>query len=65
MEIYTTVLDAEKPVCCRYDFGKERTTSTGILYFYIDCRLLDFNKLVFNKVLIIKIYNNNPFIYAS
>ncbi|KAL8626238.1 hypothetical protein Q9189_008078 [Teloschistes chrysophthalmus] len=50
MEIYTTVLDAEKPACCRYDSGKERTTTTGITYFHVECRLLDFNGQVFGEV---------------
>ncbi|KAL8698333.1 MAG: hypothetical protein Q9201_006630 [Fulgogasparrea decipioides] len=50
MEIYTTVLDAEKPACCRYDSGKERTTTTGITYFHVDCRLLDFNGQLFGEV---------------
>jgi len=50
MEIYTTVLDAEKPACCRYDSGKERTTNTGIAYFHAECRLLDFNGHVFGEV---------------
>jgi len=50
MEIYTTVLDAEKPACCRYDSGKERTTSSGIPYFHVECRLLDFNGQVFGEV---------------
>lgn len=50
MEIYTTVLDAEKPACCRYNSGKERTTNTGIAYFHAECRLLDFNGHVFGEV---------------
>ena len=50
MEIYRTVLDAEKSACCWYDSGKERTTSTGITYFHVECRLLDFNGQVFGEV---------------
>ena len=50
MEIYTTVLDAEKPACCRYDSGKESMTSARIPYFHVDCRLLDFNGQVFGEV---------------
>ena len=50
MEIYTTVLDAEKPACCRYDSGKERTTNGGLTYFHVECRLLDFNGQVFGEV---------------
>ena len=50
MEIYTTVLGAEKPACCPYDSGKERTTSTGIPYFHVECHLLDFNGQVFGEV---------------
>lgn len=50
MEIYTTVLDAEKPACYLYDSGKEKTTSTGIIYFHVECYLLDFNGQVFGEV---------------
>ncbi|KAL8800740.1 MAG: hypothetical protein Q9182_004945 [Xanthomendoza sp. 2 TL-2023] len=50
MEVYTTVLDAEKPACCRYDSGKERTTTTGIVYFHVECRLLDSHGQVFGEV---------------
>jgi hypothetical protein len=49
-EIYTTILDAEKPACYRYDSGTEKTTSTGVTYFHVECRLLDFNGEVFGEV---------------
>lgn len=50
MKIYTIVLDAKKSTCCRYNSGKKRTTSSEIPYFYVECRLLDFNERVFDKV---------------
>ncbi|KAI9791932.1 MAG: hypothetical protein M1835_008168 [Candelina submexicana] len=50
MKIYTTILDAEKPACYRYDSGKEKTTTTGLTYFHVECRLLDFNGQVFGEV---------------
>ncbi|KAI9715641.1 MAG: hypothetical protein M1812_005793 [Candelaria pacifica] len=49
-KIYTTILDAEKPACYRYDSGKEKTTTTGLTYFHVECRLLDFNGQVFGEV---------------
>ena len=48
--IYTTILDAEKPACYRYNVGKERATTTGITYFHVECRYLDFNGQVFGEV---------------
>ena len=50
VNIYTTILDAEKPACYRYDSGKEKTTSSGVSYFYVECRCLDFNGNVFGEV---------------
>jgi hypothetical protein len=47
--IYTTILNAEKPACFRYDSGKERTTNR-VTYFYVEYRLLDFNWQVFSEV---------------
>lgn len=47
--IYTTILDAEKPACFRYDFGKERMTN-GVTYFHVECAYLDFNGQVFGEV---------------
>jgi hypothetical protein len=49
MKIYTTILDAEKPACFRYDFGSERTTN-GVPYFHVECAYLDFNGQVFGEV---------------
>jgi len=48
--IYTAILDAKKPACYRYDAGKERTTTTGVTYFHVECRYLDFNGQVFGEV---------------
>ena len=50
INMYTTVLDAEKPACYRYDSGKERTTSSGVPYFHVECRCLDYNGQVFGEV---------------
>jgi len=48
--VYTTILDAEKPACYRYDSGEERTTSGGVIYFHVDCRYLDYNGKAFGEV---------------
>lgn len=48
--IYTTILDAEKPARYWYDSGKERTTNGGTPYFHVECRCLDFNGQVFGEV---------------
>ena len=50
VNIYTTILDAEKPACYRYDSGKQRKTNSGIPYFHVECRYLDFNGQVFGEV---------------
>lgn len=48
--VYTTILDAEKPACYRYDSGEERTSSAGVTYFHVECRYLDFNGKAFGEV---------------
>lgn len=50
VNLYTTILDAEKPACYRYDSGKQKTTNSGVPYFYVECRCLDFNGQVFGEV---------------
>lgn len=48
--VYTTCLDTEKSLCFRFDMGEERETATGITYFYMGCRYLDFDGAVFGEV---------------
>ena len=48
--INATIFDAEKPACYRYSSGKERTTSSGVSYFHIECYCLSFNGQVFGDV---------------
>jgi len=43
--IHTTILDARKPACFRYESGKERTTEKGIRYFHVVCRYLNYDGL--------------------
>ena len=50
INMYTTILDAEKPACYRYDSGKQKTTTSGVSCFYVECRCLDFNGQVFGEV---------------
>ena len=47
--MYTTILDAEKSACYRYDSGKQKKTNNGVLYFHVECRYLDFNRQVFDE----------------
>jgi len=50
VNIYTIILDAEKPACYRYDCGKQKKTNSGVSYFHVECRYLDFNGQVFGEV---------------
>ena len=50
VNIYTTILDAGKPACYRYDSGKQKKTNNGVSYFHVECRCLDFNGQVFGEV---------------
>ena len=47
---YTTCPGTQKPRCIKYDFGEERTTSDGVVYFHIKGRYVDFNGKVFGEV---------------
>jgi hypothetical protein len=47
---YTTCPGTKKPRCIKYDFGEERTTSDGVVYFHIKGRYVDFNGKVFGEV---------------
>jgi len=38
VNIYTTILDAEKLACYRYDSGKQKTTNGCVPYFDVECR---------------------------
>lgn len=49
MKIYTTILDAEKLACLRYDSGSERTAN-GVPYFHAECAYLDYNGQTFGEV---------------
>jgi hypothetical protein len=48
--VYTTILNAEKPTCYRYNFNKKRTSSAEITYFHVKCHYLDFNGKAFGEV---------------
>ena len=48
--MYTTYLDTKKPICFRFDRGEESATLAGVIYFYIECRYLDSNRVVFSEV---------------
>lgn len=48
--VYTTCPGTKKQRCIKYDFGEERTTSDGVVYFHIKGRYVDFNGKVFGEV---------------
>ena len=39
-----------KPRCVKFDFGEERTTNSGSLYWNIECRYRDFDGKEFGDV---------------
>jgi hypothetical protein len=47
---YTTCPGTKKQRCIKYDFGEERTTSDGVVYFHIKGRYVDFNGKVLGEV---------------
>jgi len=47
--IHTTILDARKPACFRYESGKEKTTEKEIKYFHVTCRYLNYDGQVFGE----------------
>ncbi|KAL9126352.1 MAG: hypothetical protein Q9217_004582 [Psora testacea] len=48
--VYTICLDTEKALCIRFDRGEEKTSSTGVTYFHMECRYLDSDGAVFGEV---------------
>jgi hypothetical protein len=48
--VYTTCPGTKKQRCIKYDFGEERTTSDGVIYFHVKGRYVDFNGRVFGEV---------------
>ncbi|KAH7374066.1 hypothetical protein BKA64DRAFT_586823 [Cadophora sp. MPI-SDFR-AT-0126] len=47
---YTTCPGTKKQRCIKYDFGEERSTSDGVVYFHIRGRSIDFDGKVFGEV---------------
>jgi hypothetical protein len=50
--VYTTCFGTGKPRCVKYDFGEERKTNSGVKYFHMEGRYLDFNGKVLSEVAI-------------
>ncbi|OJD26245.1 hypothetical protein ACJ73_02381 [Blastomyces percursus] len=48
--IYSTCLGTGKPRCVTFDAGEEKMKMSGIKYFSLDCRYLDFDGEVFGEV---------------
>ena len=47
--VYTTCLGTHKPRCVVYDGGEEKETSSGLKYFNMECRYLDYDGQVFGE----------------
>lgn len=47
---YTTCPGTKKQRCIKYDFGEERSTADGVVYFHIKGRYIDFDGKVFGEV---------------
>lgn len=47
--VYTTCLGTQKPRCTIYDGGEEKETSSGLKYFNMECRYLDYDGQVFGE----------------
>lgn len=46
---YTTCFGTGKPRCVIYDTGEEQETSSGLKYYKMECRYLDYDGQVFGK----------------
>lgn len=47
--VYTTCFGTDKPRCVIYDAGEEQETSTGLKYYKMECRNLDYDGQVFGE----------------
>lgn len=50
--VYTKCFGTGKPRCVKYDFGEERKTNSGVKYFHIEGRYLDFDGKVLGEAVI-------------
>ncbi|KAL5344673.1 hypothetical protein ACLOAV_010365 [Pseudogymnoascus australis] len=50
--VYTTCFGTGKPRCVKYDFGEERKTNSGVKYFHMEGRYLDFDGKVLGEAVI-------------
>ena len=48
--VYTTCLGTGKPRCVIYDSAEEKKLKSGLKYFHMECRYLDFDGKVFGEV---------------
>ena len=48
--VYTTCFGTGKPRCVKYNSSEERTTNSGVEYFHLECRYLDFDGKVFGEI---------------
>ncbi|KFY02822.1 hypothetical protein V490_00390 [Pseudogymnoascus sp. VKM F-3557] len=50
--VYTKCFGTGKPRCVKYDFGEERKTNSGVKYFHMEGRYLDFDGKVLGEAVI-------------
>jgi len=48
--VYTTCRGTKKPQCVRFDFGEEKKLRSGLVYYSMHCRYLDFDGKTFGDV---------------
>jgi hypothetical protein len=48
--VYTTCFGTKKPRCVIYDSGEEKKLESGVKYYHMECRYLDFDGKVFGTV---------------
>ncbi|OAF59670.1 hypothetical protein VC83_03769 [Pseudogymnoascus destructans] len=48
--VFTTCHGTHKPRCVRFDFGEEKKTNSGFIYWKLECRYLDFDGKEYGNV---------------
>jgi hypothetical protein len=48
--VFTTCYGTHKPRCVKFDFGEEKITNSGFIYWKLECRYLDFDGKEYGNV---------------
>ena len=48
--VFTTCHGTHKPRCVKFDFGEEKTTNSGFIYWKLECRYRDFDGKEYGNV---------------